>query len=379
MGSLGSESGYLTDVSHARRDTGSVVRATEDTGSSDLPIKGAPMFISTTLRKTALTLSSVALTTVLFATPVSAASTVVPRVATWLVHQTSGGALLSGTTVSVSETAGFALAVSALPNGKLNGRGAMRVLWQQAATLRATLGTQDPGGLALWILAAHAYGVNPRNFNKVNLVTALQSTLEGPSSSAPGRFGSEDSKYDGSFRQGFSMAALKAAGVAIPTSAVTWLKKQGCANGGYSSDATANPCSGSPADYAGPDLNSTALAVLGLKAAGSVISASTLSYLKSQQQVDGGWGFYPGNASDPSSTGLVLTALQSLAMVPPTSAGNFSKGSSAMAHFQVSSGGFAYPGNATADVLSSVQGLQGLTGHPIWSTNDAAGAQQISR
>ncbi|MEI6701212.1 MAG: hypothetical protein WCL38_05605 [Actinomycetota bacterium] len=337
------------------------------------------MFMSTTFRKTALTLSSAALTAVLLASPASASTNVAPRVATWLTQQTTQGAFLSGSKVSVSETAGFALAVSAFSNAKPNGRSAMRVLWQQAATLRTSLGAQDPGGLALWILAAHAYGVNPRHFNKVDLVAALQSTLQGPSSSAPGRFGSEDSTYDGSFRQGLSMAALKAAGVAVPKSAVAWLKKQGCSNGAYSSDATANPCSGSPADYAGPDLNSTALAVLGLKAAGSAIGATTLSYLKNQQQVDGGWGFYPGNASDPSSTGLVLTALQSLAMVPPKSAGNFAKGISSIAHFQVSSGGLAYPGNPSADVLSSTQGLQGLTGHPIWSTNDAAGARQISR
>ncbi len=336
------------------------------------------MFMSTTFRKAALTLSSAALSTALLALPASAATNVAPRVATWLTQQTTQGALLSSSKVSVSETAGFALAVSALPGAKASGRSAMRVLWRQASTLRTALGTQDPGGIALWILAAHAYGVNPRHFNKVDLVAALQSTLQGPASSAPGRFGSEDSTYDGTYRQGLSLAALKAAGVAVPKSAVSWLKQQGCANGGYSSDATANPCSGKPDDYAGPDLNSTALAILGLKASGAAIPGTTLAYVKSQQQTNGGWGFYPGNSSDPSSTGLVLTALQALAMVPPAAAGNFAKGIASMAQFQVSSGGLAYPGNPAADVLSSIQGLQGLTGHPIWSTNDAAGARQIS-
>jgi uncharacterized membrane protein len=60
----------------------------------------------------------------------------------------------------------------------------------------------------------------------------------------------------------------------------------------------------------GGQVNPTAFGVLALKAAGATSGSSrSVGWLRDQQNDDGGWGFAPGSASDPDSTGAVLQAL----------------------------------------------------------------------
>ncbi len=61
----------------------------------------------------------------------------------------------------------------------------------------------------------------------------------------------------------------------------------------------------------GGEVNLTAFGVLALEAAGESGSAANAAskWLRSHQNADGGWGFHPGAASDPDSTGAVLQAL----------------------------------------------------------------------
>ena len=59
----------------------------------------------------------------------------------------------------------------------------------------------------------------------------------------------------------------------------------------------------------GDQVNPTAFGVLALKAAGVAGNSGSLGWLRSQQNDDGGWGFAPGSASDPDTTGAVLQAL----------------------------------------------------------------------
>jgi Prenyltransferase and squalene oxidase repeat len=60
----------------------------------------------------------------------------------------------------------------------------------------------------------------------------------------------------------------------------------------------------------GGQVNPTAFGILALRAAGTTSGNSrSAGWLRSQQNDDGGWGFSPGAASDPDSTGAVLQAL----------------------------------------------------------------------
>jgi hypothetical protein len=329
------------------------------------------------LRRALLATSATALISGAAVAPVTAAPlTVAQRDAAWLVAQAPAGVFGNPPAISVAQTASFAFAVGTNPTARKTAQKGMRTLWTNAVSLSTTV-SDDPGALALWIMAAHAYGVNPRKFGSVDLVAKLLATLQGPTAARPGLFGSADPTYDGTYRQGLSLVALKAAGTAVPQSAVRWLTQQRCSNGGFSSDVHDNPCSGSPADYQGPDLNATALGIAGLKAAGVANTSSTVAFVKANQHRDGGWGFFPGDPSDPSSTGLMLAALHSWSSPALSSA--ISKANSSMGSFQLSSGGFAYPGSTAADVLSSIQGLIGLEGKSLWAVLSASSATSINR
>src|SRR3954465_2743068 len=60
----------------------------------------------------------------------------------------------------------------------------------------------------------------------------------------------------------------------------------------------------------GGQVNPTAFGILALKAAATTAGNSrSAAWLRDHQNQDGGWGFAPGSASDPNSTGAVLQAL----------------------------------------------------------------------
>ena len=60
----------------------------------------------------------------------------------------------------------------------------------------------------------------------------------------------------------------------------------------------------------GGQVNPTAFGILALEAAGATSGNSrSAGWLRTHQNQDGGWGFAPGSASDPDSTGAVLQAL----------------------------------------------------------------------
>lgn len=181
-------------------------------------------------------------------------------------------------------------------------------------------GADDAGALANVILAATAAGENPRAFGGTapvnNLVARLLATKR-PTGADRGLFGAAAPTYDGAFRQGLALAALHGAGIPSSrvTTAVAWFEKQQCANGlwtSYRADTT-TPCpAADPATFAGPDTNSTALAVQGLAAYGhQPRRAATLTSLDRIQSADGGFPFFaaPGQTSDPNSTAVVIQAL----------------------------------------------------------------------
>ncbi len=176
----------------------------------------------------------------------------------------------------------------------------------------------QPGRLARVILLAHALGESPTAVGNApgdDLVARLLATL-----SPSGLFGDPATlspTYDGTFRQSYSIAALVAAGEAVPSSATQWLLDQQCADGSWmpfraeASPGVLEACAFDSAAFVGPDSNSTAAAINGLDAAGvgaTEIDAAA-AWLATVQNTDGGWGLFPGDASEPSSTGLTWQAL----------------------------------------------------------------------
>ncbi len=242
-------------------------------------------------------------------------------------------------------------------------------------------GADGPGQLALLILDAHALGVDPTSFGGTNLVARLLAT-EQTSGHNTGLFGTKSQVNEflaGVYDQGFGLAALAAVGHthgAAITSAESWLLKQQCPDGGWTSyESKNNPCNGSPADFEGPDTNSTALAIEGLSAQGDLAGSAdstAQAFLVHAQDSDGGWGFEPNSAgapgsTDPDSTALVLQAILALGDSPsqPPFVRNANP-VSVLESFQVSSGGnagsFTFPGVSGPDLLATYQAVPAVAG-----------------
>jgi hypothetical protein len=303
--------------------------------------------------------------------------------ANWLAGQvTPGGFIASATVPGTANLDATANAVLALASAGVDGAQASAMityLQGQVDNYVTVSGSDGPGQLALLILDAHAMGLSATSFGGTNLVSRLQAT-ERATGVDTGLFGLQDPTFDGSYRQGLSLAALATAGVTsgtAVTSAETWLTGQQCKDGGWTSYINAfNPCNGKPADFEGPDTNSTALAVQGLEAQHALSPAaakSSLSFLTRAQSADGGWGFEPNSAkapgsTDPDSTALVLQALLSLGTSPASTklTKNTPDPVTTFLSFQITSGtgtgALFFPGTSGPNLLATYQAIPALAG-----------------
>jgi hypothetical protein len=188
-----------------------------------------------------------------------------------------------------------------------------------------------------------------------------------------GLYGVQDPTYDGAYRQGLSLLALHTAGATPAPTAVTWLLDQQCSNGGWQSVRTdlSVACVTSDANtFAGPDSNSTALAIEGLAAVGGHASAVTkgIDYLKTFQNSDGGFSLYLGAGSDANSTGLAVGAFAAAGFDPTTVTSGGHDAFDALQTMQLTCsaaaadrGSLGYQGPDAANSMATVQGLLGLT------------------
>jgi len=302
--------------------------------------------------------------------------------ANWLAAQIQpNGSIESVAVPGTPDLPSTANAVLALASAGVDQAKASSALGFMANNVNAyvTVGEADgPGQLALLILDAQALGVSPTSFGGTDLVSRLLATQQ-TSGSEVGLFGVQDATYDGAYRQGLSLAALAAAGVrtgSAVAAAESWLSAQQCLDGGWTSLITpANPCNGRPANYAGPDTNSTALAVEGMVAQGALgatAAKSALGFFKRAEDVDSGWGYEPKSGSksspDPDSTALVIQALLALG-APPWSSTFVKSGTDPVALLladQITSGtgtgAISYPGFPGANLLATYQVIPALAG-----------------
>jgi len=282
-----------------------------------------------------------------------------------------------------SATAQSLLALSAANVDLPLAQSALGYLQSNVDPYVTTAGADGPGQLALLVLDAASLGANPHSFGGTDLVARLLATQQTSGPDA-GLFGTATQAADfsaGGYQQGLALAALAAAGVrntSQVSSAIRWLVAEQCPDGGWTTpDNANNPCTGVPADFAGPDTNSTALAMEGLAAQGAVtpaVSAGALAFLGTGQDADGGWSLFPNTSatpatSDPDSTALVIQSLIAIG-VPPTNP-VFTKGSadpvSALLSFQLTSGTgtgafFFPPAPSPANTIATYQAIPALAG-----------------
>jgi Putative Ig domain/Squalene-hopene cyclase C-terminal domain len=305
--------------------------------------------------------------------------------ATWLAGQfTAQGYIPSQSNPSTADLSATANSILALASANVDPSlqsKAISYMESNVSTYVTQNGADGPGQLALLILDAHALGVDPASFGGTNLVTRLLATQRTSGNNA-GMFGTKAQVKEfnaGVYNQGLALAALAAAGDtggAAIKSAESWLLGQQCADGGWTSyESASNPCNGSPADFEGPDTNSTSLAIDGLSAQGDLgntAESKAFEFLVHAQDGDGGWGLEPNTTStpgstDPDSTALVIQAILALGHSPSRSPfTTHANPVSVLESFQTTSGenqgSFTFPGISGPNILATYQAVPAVAG-----------------
>lgn len=314
------------------------------------------------------------------ATPATA-STAAQAGAAWLGQQfTSGGYIREKHKPSPGETAEAILALAAAGVGQTQAQAGVTWLESNFESYVSPGGVDDAAALANVILAADAMGVDPMSFGGTgtsnNLVARLIATQQTSGPDA-GLFGSQAPTYDGAFRQGLALMALAEAGDAN-AAGVAWLQDQQCSDGGweaYRADLSQACAAPDPTTYAGPDTNSTSMAVQGLVAMQSLMGSQAAfgvdptTFFESAQNADGGFGFIgtSSQSPDPDSTGEVIQALVALGQLTnPAFTQTGGTPMSALAAFQLGCsaskakrGAYVYPGEKGPNILATLQAVPG--------------------
>jgi hypothetical protein len=309
--------------------------------------------------------------------------------ARWLSDQiiANGGFIKSFGVADPTNTAYAVIGLHAAKVGPTASSQAITYLQGQLGAALQSGGSDDAGALGYYILAAASAGADPHHFGgsgaSNDLVARLIATQR-TSGSDTGLFGAQDPSFDGAFREGVALAALKAAKVKGSDPAVkraeTWLESQQCTNGAWEAYRANTATACDPADpdtFSGPDTNSTAMAVQGLAAYGQrPNSAQTLNVLAATQSADGGWPYIAagGQDSDPDSTALVIQAI--LADKSKPTAARWVHGSAtplnALTSYQLGCsapaadrGAFFFPGSSDPSVLATVQAVPAEAGKKL--------------
>jgi energy-coupling factor transport system substrate-specific component len=200
-------------------------------------------------------------------------------------------------------------------------------------------GTHDVGALERTILVVRAAGESPRSFGGRDLIAALES-----------RFHGDGSISDQVNLTAFAILALRADGLAPSGRTLGWLVRQQDSDGGFS---FAGRGGSSDVDDTGAALE----ALAGDHAAASVVSRA-VSFLRGQQDRDGGFPSQPGMGANAQSTAWAIQGLDAAGVSPAT----------------LHRGGAGSP-LAYLDSLVGANGAvrysRGVTQTPVWVTAEA--------
>jgi hypothetical protein len=218
------------------------------------------------------------------------------RALTWMKTQQAVDGSFAGFGAGSTVDAVLAmLAAQQDPSSFVNGgKTAIDYLQSKAADLAKT-----PGGAGKLLLTVAALGQDGKSFGGVNLVDAINASLD----PATMHYGKD------AIGHAFAMLGLKVAGEVVPPKAADYLKSLQAADGGwaFSGDTKAGAA----------DTNTTAVAVQTLAAVGEPATSPAMqkaaAYLLSQQGTDGGFPYQKagqfGGESDVNSTAYVVQAL----------------------------------------------------------------------
>ncbi len=276
------------------------------------------------------------------------------------------------------DTADAILALVAAGDGSAQVKDATRWLEHNFGSYVPAKGRDNPGALGLVVLAAVAAGADPIRFGgeaRANDLVARLLTTEHLNGASAGLFGTTSSQN--AFSQSFALLALVA--VKGPSNAIrlgeAYLARRQCADGGWQYSLTTPCAKADPKTYAGPDTNSTALAVMAIVAAGGQFARAPLAFFTSSQEADGSFGYYgvsgDGQRGDPDSTAEVVQALIALraindkqfvrdAITPQKALEDFQYGCGAPAKEQ---GEFAY--DAAPSQYATLQAVPAVAGQAL--------------
>jgi hypothetical protein len=308
--------------------------------------------------------------------------------AQWLARQvtTRGFVVGSDHKASAGDTAQTVLALAATgvrPDLQRRATGYLR--GRVNGYVRDKTGHDKAGEVATLLLVAKAEGIPANKFGGgSDLVRRLLATQQ-HSGANRGLFGSQDPTYDGAYRQGLAVLALRAAGTGNQ-SALGWLRGQECPDGGWQGFRVSRltPCTSE-------DTNSTALAVEAL-ATSHVSVGRGLAWLRSVQQLDGGWGYSSFDTqSDPDSTAVVIQALLAAGQDPTARRWHRSGGNpySALDRFQLGCGARAsargayyapFAGATKPNLLATEQAVPAAAGQafPLRPVATVTGSPMLS-
>jgi hypothetical protein len=231
-------------------------------------------------------------------------------------------------------------AVLALKAAGVNPAGVTRGGQSAAGFLRAQVRTAtSPGAAGKAAIGAVALGIDPRNVAGVNLVKVITDGYD----PATGRYAGDE------FSQSIAMIALVVAGEPVPAAATQALITAQLEDGGWGFDGFS-------------DADTTAIAVQALVAVNAPRGGwdvRATAYFAANQYADGGWGYF--DESNANSTAFVVQALLALRLNPLDAA--WRKGSASSISYllsqQLPDGSFAGydPAYATNQVVPALAGL----------------------